>query len=612
MTWITVAWPMVAAACITLGAINLAIGLAHPPRAARLIFSVNAFAVAVFSAIELLLMRAHTVAEFAYIEYWGDLSWALIVVSLVAFVWVYFGTGTGWLAAGMVVLLAASLIIDYVVPSGLVWQRITDLRSVETYGGASFAVAEGVPSPWVMVSESAELLLLIFVVDASIRLWRRGERRRAAVVGGGITFFVLAMTIHSALVESDTIRSPYLISWFYLGILVTMGYELSADVFAAAQLGRRVQEGEQRMDLASAAADLGLWSWDVDRDAIWANSRARELLGFSESVHLDLARLLGALHPDDRDSVRRGIQSALESDREFDVEFRVPNPEGKTSWIAARGRVERDVGGTPVLLRGVALDRTARRRADTELQELRGQLAHVSRVSMLGQLASALAHELNQPLGAILRNAEAAEMFLQFEPPSLNEVRAILADIRKDDQRAGDVIERLRALLKRRSIEPRTLRLDDLLRSVGVLARADAAARHIRLDIETVSDLPEVTGDKVHLQQVLLNLVLNAMDAVDAAPAAERSVSLRAQRDGAATVELAVIDTGVGIPPEALGALFDPFFTTKPDGMGIGLPISRTIVEAHGGRIWAENNARKGATFRFTLPVAERAMSAAV
>jgi signal transduction histidine kinase len=228
---------------------------------------------------------------------------------------------------------------------------------------------------------------------------------------------------------------------------------------------------------------------------------------------------------------------------------------------------------------------------------------------MMGQLASALAHELNQPLGAILRNAEAAEIFLQHDPPDLDELRAILADIREDDQRAGDVIERLRALLKRRSIEMRTLAVSDLLRSAATLTRADAVARHVRLDIEDALGLPAVLGDRVHLQQVLLNLILNAMDAVDGAPAERRQVAVRARRFDERSVEVQVSDSGYGISSERLALVFEPFYTTKENGTGIGLPISRTIIEAHGGRIWAENNADQGATFRFTLPVAEESLT---
>ena len=245
--------------------------------------------------------------------------------------------------------------------------------------------------------------------------------------------------------------------------------------------------------------------------------------------------------------------------------------------------------------------------AADEMRRLQDEIAHVGRVSMMGQLASALAHEINQPIGAILRNAEAAELFMQSKTPDLEEIRAILADIRADDQRAGDVIDRMRALLKRHVLDTQLLDLAELVGDVAKLAQPDAATRHVKLTVNLPADLPPVRGDRVHLQQVLLNLILNGIDALNRAGPGNRRVTVSARVDAARTVEIAVSDTGHGIAAEKLAHVFDPFFTTKPDGMGMGLPISRTIVESHGGRLWAENNNDTGATFRFTVPQAEEA-----
>ena len=263
-----------------------------------------------------------------------------------------------------------------------------------------------------------------------------------------------------------------------------------------------------------------------------------------------------------------------------------------------------------MLIRGASRDCTQRKHAEQETLRLRQEIAHVSRVSMMGQLATSLAHEINQPLGAILRNAEAAELFMQHESPDLDEIRAILADIRKDDQRAGTVIDRMRALLKRHDLDTRPLDTGECVGDAAGLVQADAASRNVKLELEVPGDLPLVRGDRVHLQQVLLNLILNGMDALNGAAREDRRVTVSARFDGVKTVEFAVRDTGHGIPEDKLAHVFDPFFTTKPNGMGMGLAISRTIIEAHGGRLWAENGADGGAVFRFTLPVVEETPAA--
>ena len=255
---------------------------------------------------------------------------------------------------------------------------------------------------------------------------------------------------------------------------------------------------------------------------------------------------------------------------------------------------------------GVCMDITARKQGEVELVRLQAELAHVGRLSTMAQLASSLAHELNQPLGAILRNAEAAQLLLEKSPPDLEEVRAILADICKDDQRAGEVIDHMRALVKRRGLERVELHVAELVDEVLVLVQPDATSRKVRIAVEVPRTLPPVRGDRVHLQQVLLNLILNGMDAMADVPAEARRLVVRARQADAGTIEVAVADAGGGVAAEKLARLFEPFFTTKPDGLGLGLPISATIIGAHGGRIWADSGPT-GATFYFTLPVSGEA-----
>ena len=387
---------------------------------------------------------------------------------------------------------------------------------------------------------------------------------------------------------------------------------MSRDVLRASQLVRELQvseaglrESEARMSLAVETADLGIWMRDLTRNEIWASEKWRTLFGFTPSERLDFDTILNRLHLDDRERVRQVLANAMAgaAGGRYQTEYRVTLPGGATRWIASESRVERNARGEPVRMRGAARDVTARKRAEQETRRLTQEIAHAGRVSMMGQLAASLAHEINQPLGAILRNAEAAELFLQHTPPDLDEVRAILADIRADDERAAAVIDRMRGLLKRQTLDRRRLDVEALVGDVAAVVRVDAAHRQVKVDVDVPDNLPAVHGDRVHVQQVLLNLILNGMDALDRTSPDARRVSVSARRDDAGAVEISVADAGPGISDAAIARVFDPFYTTKPDGMGMGLAISRTIVEAHGGRIWAENTG--GAAFRFTLPIAE-------
>jgi signal transduction histidine kinase len=601
MNWMTIVWPMMIAACLTLALISLRIAMGDARRLPHLFFFTSAMAVAAVCALELAILRADSVAEINHWLRWSSIPLAVMVSAVTGFVWSFFGTGRRWLAVAGIVILVCSEVANLVSVLPAVRHAI-GLRQAETFGGVKFAAPVVVESGWSVVEIIGVMLVIFFVLDASIALWKQGGQRRAIIVGGSIVFFFLVSRGHAALVDKGSVQTPYFVGFAFLSVLIAMGHELSDEVFRAAKLSRDLHESERRMDLAAHAAKLGFWTWNLAKDEIWANATARELFEVPMDERVNMARFVATLHPDDREGVEKAIQAALGGGLEYEKEYRAVLASGSVRWIAARGRVELGPQGRPVLMRGVLLDITAQKNSDTELQQLRGQLAHAGRVSMMGQLASALAHELNQPLGAILRNAEAAELFMQDAEPNLDEVRAIIADIRKDDQRAGDVIDRLRALLKRRDIETRALSVSALLEEVRALTRADAAARGVKLAIQCAPDLPEIRGDRVHLQQVLINLIINGMDALGESRRADARVIVSARRARPGFVEVAVMDNGHGIPTDRLANVFDPFFTTKPHGMGMGLPISRTIIQTHGGNITAENVEGGGAAFRFTLP----------
>ena len=258
------------------------------------------------------------------------------------------------------------------------------------------------------------------------------------------------------------------------------------------------------------------------------------------------------------------------------------------------------------LIAGLLYEHRRRRNLEVEAQQRMSELAHVNRRATAGELSASIAHELNQPLGAILNNTETAELLLACPSPNLEEIKEILGDIRRDDQRASEVIKRLRRLLTKAVFRAQDIDLNDTVREVFEFLSVQASARSVTLSSTLAPSALCVSGDRIQLQQVILNLIVNGMDAMTNVDNGQRKITSRtALMDGA--VEISIADCGHGIPPDKLAAVFEPFFTTKEHGMGIGLSIARTIIEAHGGRIWAENQAGGGAIFRLKLPLAKTA-----
>jgi two-component system, LuxR family, sensor kinase FixL len=391
-------------------------------------------------------------------------------------------------------------------------------------------------------------------------------------------------------------------SLFNLGILVTMGYEFGGEALRATQMSRDLTASQQRITLAAEAAKLGFWSRKSGQDELWATDQWRALLGFEKSDPLKYDDFLQRLHPDDRDSVQEALAQAFRSDGRYEAEHRVLLPDGQMRWIASQGRVEFDGYGQPIRFQGVSLDITHNKEAEMQAREHRNEVAHLMRVASIGELSAALAHELNQPLTAILSNAQAAQLLLARGDVDLEDIRDILRDIVTDDQRAGEVIFRLRNLLKKSEFQSREVNANELIGEVLKLMKHELLARAVRVVTEFTADLPSIVGDRVQLQQVLINLVLNASDAMSRQAENARTLTLSSTRVEDSAVKISVTDTGSGIPPGDEEKVFEPYHTTKAHGLGLGLSLSRSIIRAHGGRLWTESSAGAGATFHFTIP----------
>jgi PAS domain S-box-containing protein len=371
-----------------------------------------------------------------------------------------------------------------------------------------------------------------------------------------------------------------------------------------------LRESKDRMDLAVEAANVAMWVWDVSGDDGWMTERGRSLLGLKPDAPVDYAALLDRVHPEDRAAREAAIKHALATRGEYEMEYRVLQPDGGVRWINARGRCGAPGDGTGLKLFGVSMDVTARKAAEAAAARDREELEHLCRVALVGEMAASLAHEVNQPLAAMVSNANAAQRFLANDDVDLREVREILTDISSDGHRASDVIRGIKDLVRKVEGQRAVVDVNLVIGEVVRLVRPDAHARGCELATGLEPGLPPVLADPVQLQQVLLNLVVNAFHAMHRSPRDERRVEITSCRADARTVEVSVRDRGPGLPFGAPSRVFERFYSTKRDGMGMGLAIARSIVEAHSGTIDAENADGGGARFWFRIPVHQGAAMA--
>lgn len=604
MSWVTIIWSMTAATCLTLAGVHLLVWLRARDSWINVLFTVCAVAAAAHAGFELGMMRATTTEQYGAALRWSHLPGAVLVVALVWFARLYLRAGRLWLAWLVCGLRTLALALNFVFSPNLNFREITSLRQIPWWG-ETVSIPIGMTNPWTLIGQLSSLLLLIFVVDASITAWRRGDRRRALAMGGTLSLGIIAAAGQAALLVWGILPLPYIVSLVFLSIVLVMGYELSRDVLRAAQLSRELRASEERMSLAATAADLGMWEWDIVRDEVWATDQSRIRLDLGESERMNFNRFLQWLHADDREAVTQALAKAMNGGGEYDSEYRMVCPDGQVRWVAAAGRVEFDAGHKPIRLRGISMDITRRKQAELQVQQQRDELAHLSRVALLGELSGSLAHELNQPLTAILSNAQAAQRFLAHDGADLNELREILKDIVADDRRAGEVIHRLRQLFKKGATQRQRLEVNELVREGLKLVQSELVNKNVELHTELALELPAISGDRVQLQQVLLNLIANACNAMAEVGASNRKLVVRTRFSVGEGVRVTVSDRGSGIPAGNLERIFEPFFTTRPEGLGLGLAVCRTIIGAHHGKLWAENQAERGASFHFTLPTAK-------
>src|SRR6266540_7533952 len=373
MSWITIVWSMNAAACLTLAGIYLLVWCKQREGWAHLLFSFTAVAAAAIAAFELAMMHAETVGRYEALLRWIHVPVWVLIVSFVSFVRLYLRAGRPWLAWSICGLRTLVLVLNFIFTPNLNFRHITSLRQFSWGGGEIISVPVGVANPWGLLSSVSLLLLLIFFVDATITVWRRGDRRRALLVGGSMILGAI-LAWHVPLVIWGVIDVPFFLSFAYSGIVLAMGYELSKDMLQTAQLAHKLERSEQRLNLAADSANFGVWEWDLNKDEVSVTPSRRDLLGLPAAGEIKFEHFLSRVHADDRDRIRQAIKDAIEKRKVYDSEFRVVLPDGGVRWMTARGTVQANKRGKPMRMLGISLDVTGRQQAELQARQQRVEL----------------------------------------------------------------------------------------------------------------------------------------------------------------------------------------------------------------------------------------------
>src|SRR5882762_9373723 len=375
---------------------------------------------------------------------------------------------------------------------------------------------------------------------------------------------------------------------------------------------KRAEEALRRSEGYLAEAQrltrTGSWAWSVaTRHSVYWSQENYRLFGFDPEggIPSDEA-FYQRIHPEDRDRVRREVfLERPDEGSHFDVEFRIVLPDGAIKYVRSTGHPVRNISGDLLEYVGTSIDVTERKRADEErerLHQAQADLAHVNRVTTMGELTASLAHEIRQPISAALTNAKTCLLWLGRDEPNVARACETASRLVKDVTRAADIIGRISSLFKKGALQRELVDVNELIREMIVLLRSEANRYSISIRTELAEGLPKVMADRVQLQQVFMNLMLNGIDAMkETSGGGDLAIKSEA---GDGQLLISVSDTGVGLPPEEADQIFRAFFTTKDNGTGMGLPISRSIIESHGGRLWAAGASGQGATFQFTLPAA--------
>ena len=601
MSWLTVIWSICAGLCFMLGLLHLLLWIKNRNNTSYLLSTIMAISAGAGAIIELALLQTTAIQTYSELLQLEVTFIYLLLISLVWLVSIQLDSYQRWLAGVIIAIWSVALIVNFVSPGSLVYEQVEEINRSRSFWGEFYSVGSGPANPWNLLANIGVVLIIIYVIINSMKAWQRGEQRRAVRLGGSIVVFMLLAGTHSMLVDNGIINTPYMVSFFYLAIILAMSYELVSQAIQAPLLALEVEANQKRWQDLLENVQLAVIAVNSKGMITYANPYLQNLTGYTED---ELAQKHATmLLPDAEQKVLQDrLQQALESGPRPHSQWRIKCATGEErhlSWSSIR---QFDTDGSVAGLVSIGSDITEQIKAQLDLQHTQLEMERMARVNIMGELASTMAHELNQPLAAILSNAQAARRMLASNKLEHNEFVEILDDIVRDDKRASEVIHGLRALLRRGEISRELFPVNDCLNEVLRLLKGELDANNIKLQLDIAAELPALYANRVEIQTVMINLIMNAIGIQSNNAEHDRFVHiLIGLSDGMIKIE--INDNGPGIKPDEIDKIFQPFFTTRRDGMGMGLALSRRIIEAHSGSIKVENQPTGGAKFIFSIPV---------
>ncbi len=602
---IVIAFSIVAGVALSISVTHALLWLRRPSEKAYFFASIMSFAAGISALLEMSLSKTADVQTANVLLLWMNSVIFLLLVAMVWFVHSYLKLSRSWLLYAITAIWTLCVIINWAFPGNLTFSNLEMMRANVSGWGETWYQPVGKKNPFVVLADFATLLIIFFVADATVRSFRAKDRRKSTVVGGSILFFIVVAGVQTPLIDANILQTPYMLSWAFVAIAISLGIELVDQALKTIALRKQVEESEGRWRTLLENVDLGVVGLTTDGKINFTNRFIEKLLDYSPDELLG-NNLVDMVPAQWRDAIQQRLHLAKTKGPRKHTEIPLVAANGETKHIRWSTVGLYNNGGEINGFMAICEDVTALKHTEAELRTSERTIERFDRAAFLVEIGSSLAHELNQPLAAILSNAQAGKRMLSFDPIPVDEITEILTDIADDDVRAGQVIRSMRRLLQNADMKFVETELGYVISQVHQILSGELAQARIAFNVDIPDELPKILVGKIEIQQVIMNIVGNAIQALKTANTPSPAICIKARANGK-KVCVQIHDNGPGMDKHTRSQLFEPFFTTRSDGLGMGLSISQRIVELHGSKLKCRSKPKEGTLFEFEVPIAGEA-----